>query len=58
MDFANTQIELAQTLDSQDQLAPFRDEFVIADPDLIYLDGKLAGTTAQTHRPVDAGCHR
>lgn len=43
MKFTSTQIELAQTLDSQDELAPLRDEFVIADPDLIYLDGNSLG---------------
>ncbi|MCB9077263.1 MAG: kynureninase [Anaerolineaceae bacterium] len=43
MKFTSTQIELAQTLDHQDKLAPLRDEFVIADPDLIYLDGNSLG---------------
>ncbi|MCB0178771.1 MAG: kynureninase, partial [Anaerolineae bacterium] len=52
MDFANTQIELAQTLDSQDQLAPFRDEFVIADPDLIYLDGNSLGRLPKRTDPL------
>jgi kynureninase len=34
---------LAKELDAQDELAPFRDEFVIADPNLIYLDGNSLG---------------
>ncbi len=38
-----TDITLAQELDANDQLAPFRDEFVITDPDLIYLDGNSLG---------------
>jgi kynureninase len=33
----------ALQLDSQDELAPFRLEFVIADPDLIYMDGNSLG---------------
>jgi kynureninase len=36
-------IELAHELDAQDELASFRDEFVIADPNLIYLDGNSLG---------------
>jgi kynureninase len=38
-----TDIELAHELDAQDELASFRDEFVIADPNLIYLDGNSLG---------------
>jgi kynureninase len=38
-----TDIELAHELDAQDELARFRDEFVIADPNLIYLDGNSLG---------------
>ena len=38
-----TDIELALELDAQDELACFRDEFVIADPNLIYLDGNSLG---------------
>ncbi len=38
-----TDLEYAQALDAHDPLAPFRDEFVIADPDLIYLDGNSLG---------------
>lgn len=33
----------AADLDRNDELAPFRDRFVIADPDLIYLDGNSLG---------------
>ena len=33
----------AENLDSQDPLAPIRSRFVIADPDLIYLDGNSLG---------------
>src|SRR5512135_2751372 len=36
-------LEHAQALDSQDPIARFRDEFVIDDPDLIYLDGNSLG---------------
>jgi len=40
---ANTDISLARELDAQDELASFRDEFVIDDPNLIYLDGNSLG---------------
>ena len=43
MNFANTDISLARELDAQDELASFRDEFVIDDPNLIYLDGNSLG---------------
>ena len=43
MNFANTDISLARELDAQDELASFRDEFVIDEPDLIYLDGNSLG---------------
>ncbi len=33
----------AESLDARDDLASFRDRFVIADPDLIYLDGNSLG---------------
>ncbi len=33
----------AQQLDAQDNLAPFRSDFVFADPDLIYMDGNSLG---------------
>lgn len=35
----------AEALDAADPLAPWRDEFVIPDPDLIYLDGNSLGRT-------------
>lgn len=34
---------LAQNLDEQDELRPYRERFVITDPDLIYLDGNSLG---------------
>jgi kynureninase len=43
MNFASTDIDLALEMDSQDELASFRNEFVIKDPDLIYLDGNSLG---------------
>lgn len=43
MNFASTDINLAQEMDSRDELASFRNEFVIKDPDLIYLDGNSLG---------------
>jgi kynureninase len=36
-------LDFAQGLDSHDPLASFRDQFVITDPDLIYLDGNSLG---------------
>ncbi len=36
-------LEFAQKLDEDDELASFRDEFVFAEPDLIYLDGNSLG---------------
>jgi kynureninase len=36
-------LEHARELDRQDPLASFRDEFIIDDPDLIYLDGNSLG---------------
>ena len=38
-----TDVDCARELDAQDELARFRDEFVIDDPDLIYLDGNSLG---------------
>ena len=38
-----TDVETARLLDAQDPLAAFRSRFVIADPDLIYLDGNSLG---------------
>ncbi len=43
MNFYRTDLEFAQKLDTQDELAPFRDEFVSDDPNLIYLDGNSLG---------------
>ena len=43
MKFKNTNMSLARELDEKDVLAPFRDEFVMADPNLIYLDGNSLG---------------
>ena len=40
MDYSRT---YAETLDAQDELADFRQEFVIAEPELIYLDGNSLG---------------
>jgi len=36
-------VEFAQRLDKQDELAAYREEFVFAEPDLIYLDGNSLG---------------
>ncbi len=36
-------LDFAQHLDRRDPLAPFRDRFLFADPDLIYLDGNSLG---------------
>ena len=38
-----TDVETARLLDAQDPLAAFRSRFVIADPELIYLDGNSLG---------------
>ena len=43
MSFFQTDADLARELDSRDELAAFRDEFVIADSNLIYLDGNSLG---------------
>jgi len=43
MQFSTTDPTLAQELDSQDELKDFRDEFIIADPREIYLDGNSLG---------------
>jgi kynureninase len=43
----NTSLSYAKDLDSQDPLAPFRSRFVIADPDLIYMDGNSLGRLTQ-----------
>ncbi|MCJ7714901.1 MAG: kynureninase, partial [Anaerolineales bacterium] len=39
----NTEENYASQLDKQDPLASFRERFIIADPDLIYLDGNSLG---------------
>lgn len=43
MNFTRTDIDFAQELDAQDELDPFREEFVIDDSNLIYLDGNSLG---------------
>lgn len=43
MEFTTTERSFAQQLDQKDPLAPFRDRFVVEDPDLIYLDGNSLG---------------
>ena len=43
MEFMNTDINFANELDEKDDLAAFRNEFVIADTNLIYLDGNSLG---------------
>jgi kynureninase len=39
----STSLDFAETLNSQDPLANYREQFVINDPDLIYLDGNSLG---------------
>jgi kynureninase len=36
-------LSYAELLDTQDELAPWREQFVFSDPDLIYLDGNSLG---------------
>ena len=48
----NVDREDAEALDAADPLAQWRDEFVIHDPELIYLDGNSLGMTPR--RTVDA----
>ena len=43
MEFMNTDINFANELDAKDDLAAFRNEFVISDTNLIYLDGNSLG---------------
>ena len=40
---------IAEALDAADPLASWRDEFVIVDPDLIYLDGNSLGHDTEAH---------
>ena len=47
MNFTRTDFDFALELDKADELASFRDEFVIDDPDLIYLDGNSLGRLPQ-----------
>lgn len=47
MNFTRTDLDFARELDAQDELASFRAEFVIEDPDLIYLDGNSLGRLPQ-----------
>lgn len=42
----------AEALDAADPLAPWRDEFIIPDPDLVYLDGNSLGRPSR--RAVEA----
>ena len=44
-------LAFAQQLDAEDDLAPFREAFVIADPDMIYVDGNSLGRLP--HRTVE-----
>lgn len=43
MNFDSTAYDLALALDAADVLAGYQNEFVVADPDLIYLDGNSLG---------------
>ena len=47
-----TDLAYAQQLDAQDPLAHFRGQFVIDDPDLIYLDGNSLGRLLKRSRDV------
>ena len=44
----------AEALDAADPLAPWRAEFVIADPDLVYLDGNSLGRSSPARLLVEA----
>lgn len=55
-----TSPELPRQLDAADELAPFKDEFVISDPSLIYLDGNSLGrlpkrTAAYMQQAIEQG---
>ena len=43
MQFNSTDIGIAHELDKEDELTPFRNEFVINEPDVIYLNGNSLG---------------
>jgi kynureninase len=43
VDLTRTDLDFAHELDAHDELASFRNEFVIDDPNLIYLDGNSLG---------------
>lgn len=47
-----TDLEYAQELDASDELASMRDEFVIDDPHLIYLDGNSLGRLPRRTVPL------
>ena len=52
----NTSSDFAKQLDSQDLLASYREQFVITDPDLIYLDGNsLADASEIVVSPSSVG---
>ena len=48
----NLNMDFAIRLDKQDELAQFRDEFIIADSDIIYLDGNSLGRLPKRTAPV------
>ncbi len=39
----STSAQIAREMDAADELAPFRERFIVSDPDLIYLDGNSLG---------------
>lgn len=47
----STENTFALQLDSQDELAPFRTEFEISDPDIVYLDGNSLGRLPRSSIP-------
>jgi kynureninase len=58
INFSRTDIDFARELDAQDELASFRNEFIIDDPNLIYLDGNSLGrlpkhTVEFMHQAID-----